>query len=590
MLQRGLLVGVSAACLNTLHAQQLPKESGHSLGKVTTHGDLVVVELDEGVLAKENLFDLTGRTLRFTPSRFGYRVHNSDLHWENDIGPELTAGNVTLHQFHFPYGGKTWDKFLVGPNGSIRFGLTEEKAALDPYGKKGGGISFDRFDQLGKAGSTFGHNAPVICVFFKPRLFGPRYAKEMADRIVVTWNLTEPFGNLIDFGWFKTVNRFQTILYRDGSIEMSYKEIAAKDAIIGLYPFAPTGGNKGTSPKEVHFSSVQAEDGPFPALFESFHYFAPPNPKDLACTVLQVLGDKFDLLAYYSDFRIDSQEASSPSEGPLGNKVKGIGPTDPEDPVSFCSAGRLQLTYQQPIFVGANEMQLQPPENALRGSPQDITFYRSELEAASPDGKLRPYDYAMTHLGHEWSHRWGAYVSAKVKGKTIPLGPIHWLKGLRAPVAFPYQRPVEASTLGGGVWQHNADGTYTQLRDGYFVPAPGYSYLDLYLMGLLSPEEVPDFFLLQNLVAVGKDRYGRAIFKADRIRLTIQAVVAAEGSRVPDFEHSQREFNTGIVVLVQHGQMPSPELLERADGIRRQWIEYWKTTTGGRATMATSPR
>src|SRR5436305_12769153 len=38
---------------------------GHSIGKVSTHGDLIVMELDESVLGKKNLFDLDGRTLRF---------------------------------------------------------------------------------------------------------------------------------------------------------------------------------------------------------------------------------------------------------------------------------------------------------------------------------------------------------------------------------------------------------------------------------------------------------------------------------------------------------------------------------------------
>jgi hypothetical protein len=41
------------------------------------------------------------------------------------------------------------------------------------------------------------------------------------------------------------------------------------------------------------------------------------------------------------------------------------------------------------------------------------------------------------------------------------------------------------------------------------VPATGYSYLDLYLMGLLTPSEVPDFFILRNLVTAGRD--GNAI-------------------------------------------------------------------------------
>lgn len=45
----------------------------------------------------------------------------------------------------------------------------------------------------------------------------------------------------------------------------------------------------------------------------------------------------------------------------------------------------------------------------------------------------------------------------------------------------------------------------------------------------------------------------------------------AEGLRSPDVEHSQRKFNTGIVVIVEHGHSPSRKLIERANGIRQQW-------------------
>ena len=144
--------------------------------------------------------------------------------------------------------------------------------------------------------------------------------------------------------------------------------------------------------------------------------------------------------------------------------------------------------------------------------------------------------------------------------------------------------------MGGGVWQDNFDGTYTQLDDNYYVPATGYSYLDLYLMGFISAAEVPDFFMLKNLVSAGKDANGYPIFKADRTKVTIQDVIAVEGPRLPDVDHSQREFNTGIVVVVEHGQSPSPELIKRASGIREQWIDYWVTTTGHRASMTATPR
>jgi hypothetical protein len=187
-------------------------------------------------------------------------------------------------------------------------------------------------------------------------------------------------------------------------------------------------------------------------------------------------------------------------------------------------------------------------------------------------------------------HRWSAFVSAKVNGETIVLGPTHWDRGLQAPVPFPYQRPVEASAMGGGVWQDNLDGTFTQLDDNYYVPATGWSYLDLYLMGLIAPSEVPDFFILRNLKPAGEDSNENPIFRADRTKITIQDVIAAEGPRLPDVDHSQRDFNTGMVLVVEHGKTPSKELIEKADGIRLRWMDYWETTTGHRSSMTTNVR
>jgi hypothetical protein len=234
-------------------------------------------------------------------------------------------------------------------------------------------------------------------------------------------------------------------------------------------------------------------------------------------------------------------------------------------------------------------MQEYPPENASVGDTHDITFYTHQLSESTPAQNMLPYNYAMSQLGHEMGHRWGASASAKINGETIPLGPVHWARGLQAPVSFPYQRPIEASAMGGGVWQDNLDGTFTQLDDDYYVPATGYSYLDLYLMGLISPAEVPDFFLLKNLVPAGKDANGHPIFKAERTKVTIQDVIDAEGPREPDVDHSQRSFNTGMVLMIEHGGQPSRELIERTQGVRKQWVEYWTAVSGHRATMTTRP-
>jgi len=565
-----------------------PETPGHSIGQVSTTGDLIVIELGSAALGQPNLFDLVGRTLRFSPVGSSYRMTNEPLRWDTNYGVQLTGADVSLQRFTFPFSGQRWSSLSVGTTGSIRFGPTPKERDVDAYGHLDGGIAsaVGRFDRLADVGGRLVARAPAICVFLKPRMSGPHYVRELADRVVITWDLTEPFGSLLDFSWFPTTNLFQAVLHRDGSIEMSYKTMAAKDGIVGIYPILSAGERV----QSIDLSSLTPKSGSFAAVYESFHYLEPPRPQDLSCTVIQALGDKFDFLAYYSDFRIDSQEASSPSDGPIGGNVTGIGDTRHAQtkPIleSRCTGGRFQLGLAQPIFVGANEMQESPPDNAPAGNPKTIAFYTRPLAQATPDGKPRPYNYAVGHLGHEIGHRWSAYAAARVNGQMISLGAWpHWDPGLQARVAYPYSLPLEASTEGGGVWQDNLDGTFTQLRDGYFVPASGYSYLDLYLMGLIAAAEVPDFFIVRPLVRTGTDANGRPIFKGQRMGITIQDVIAAEGPRLPDVNHSQRHFNTGIVVIVEHGRTPSAELIKRANGIRGQWIDYWAITTGGRASM-----
>jgi len=692
---------------------------------------MVVMQLDEGALGRPNLFDLSGRTLHFLPDHGQYRVENTPLKWDSDFGTELRSPGASLHNFLFPFSGKKWDSFNVGTTGSLSFGESQTEGDDGSHHR---GVSIRRFDSLAEAAGGLIDSAPAICVFFKPRMSGPHYVKELADRVVVTWDLTEPFGNIQDFTWFKTVNRFQVVLHSNGMIEMSYQQLAARDAIVGVYPmitgtetpittltasphparpahldihnikfsflgrvllrvtletrgpvllpgdpelngfgyqvslettsspctgasqekvtwtafagrppgresgyfaFGPgvsrkvsASGNtitlQGTLPAcaihadsfkvtarviirekqeptterlspdsvhlagfrspEAHLSSLTRKDEPHSVIYESFHYLAPPRAEDLACTVIKALGDKFDFLAYYSDFRIDNQEAGTPSDGPRGGAVTGIGETE-HDLENYCTQGKFQWGYVQPVYVGSNQMQEWPPDGAPVGNDHDITFYAHQLGESTTNGKMLPYNYAMSQLGHEMGHRWGASASAKINGEVVPLGPVHWTRGLQAPVAFPYQRPIEASAMGGSVWQNNYDGTFTQLDDDYYVPATGYSYLDLYLMGLISSTEVPDFFVLKNLEPSGKDRMGHPLFRADRVKVTIQDVIAAEGPRLPDVDHSQRNFHTGIVLIVERGQKPSDELIERARQIAIQWIDYWGRATGHRAIM-----
>jgi hypothetical protein len=108
-------------------------------------------------------------------------------------------------------------------------------------------------------------------------------------------------------------------------------------------------------------------------------------------------------------------------------------------------------------------------------------------------------------------------------------------------------------------------------------------------MGLITAAEVPDFSCCATLVPAGRDANGHTIVKADRVKVTIQDVIAVEGPRLPTVEQSQKKFNTGIVVITEHGAKPTRELIDRANAIREQWIDYWSTTTGHRSYMTATP-
>src|ERR1700743_3235960 len=76
--------------LSSVTAQaQFRQEPGHSLGTVTTQGNLIVLTLDEGVLGKANLFNLAHHTVRFTPDGSRYRVETLPLQWDKDFGTEM---------------------------------------------------------------------------------------------------------------------------------------------------------------------------------------------------------------------------------------------------------------------------------------------------------------------------------------------------------------------------------------------------------------------------------------------------------------------------------------------------------------------
>src|SRR4249919_623799 len=247
-----LLALIALPCV--LPAQRQP---GHPIGKVSTIGNLIHLELDSGAVAPERLFDLDHRTLRFTPDGGGYRIENVSVVWDAEFGPALT-GPAVLKNFKFPFSGKNWDTLNVAM-GSITFGAMQTPSGGGrgggvPVGNRTGaggsgrsGFQLERYASLQTVGRTFINMIPGIAAFVRVAVDQrsvQRFEKELADRAVVTWTFSEPTVGIQAFSWTPTVNRVQVALRKDGVIELSYNDVSARDAIVGVFPTVVAGVEK----------------------------------------------------------------------------------------------------------------------------------------------------------------------------------------------------------------------------------------------------------------------------------------------------------------------------------------------------------
>jgi uncharacterized protein (TIGR03382 family) len=127
-----------------------------------------------------------------------------------------------------------------------------------------------------------------------------------------------------------------------------------------------------------------------------------------------------------------------------------------------------------------------------------------------------------------------------------------------------------------------------------FTAASTYSDLDLYLMGLVGPEEVGDITYLsvsqeeqdrvnrlaastpEYLVEVqgGPSRTNRVT--ASPITLSIDDIVAAEGERDPGVDDSPKVHKMAFVVLVLADNVVDDTVLSEIDGLRRTFEADWE--------------
>jgi hypothetical protein len=271
----------------------------------------------------------------------------------------------------------------------------------------------------------------------------------------------------------------------------------------------------------------------------------------------------------------------------IRNDVEGINRPTMDDSVVYGSNGRLQS-----LLLFSNY--LDKPPNPLVRIPGDNNS-------------------GLSLMAHEFGHRFSAFArfdadagplvapSNRLLGRALA----HWCYFLDSEAAYPTSAQPNMSSLEGNEWRMNAQGgTWTTAG-----VTDGYSPLDLYLMGMMAPEEVPPMTLLTGSgglnslptlpggAPAGVGCPSSPVSVPPQVPVTVEAtpravtmadILAVEGPRIPDHTAAQRDFRQAIVLLGRQGRFPTPGQISRLQRLRTAWEPYFVTATGGRGTVDTT--
>lgn len=190
-------------------------------------------------------------------------------------------------------------------------------------------------------------------------------------------------------------------------------------------------------------------------------------------------------------------------------------------------------------------------------------------------------------LLHEFGHRWLYFISIAEDGvATRSLNPVssHPAAYVHTPSAFPVYGENESSVMGGGYFAQQPDGAYKA-----HAANMGYSWTDLYLMGLAAASEVPNWFYLAGTTLPLEywPAEGAVVTTPARKDVSIDQVLAAQGSRSPTHELSQRKFRLLFVLVTEPGTNPTPAEIAKVNEWRTVVERNFALATGGRGKLVT---
>lgn len=286
------------------------------------------------------------------------------------------------------------------------------------------------------------------------------------------------------------------------------------------------------------------------------------DEEQIARRVIGELGDHFHFITLWMTFPDARTPAAAAYQMSIRNEVQGIGLPVRDLGAAFGSAGVLRAILNM-----------------------------KELADEAGDDRA-DWDEVLAIWGQESAHRWLVFLRF-LDRRTGRLS-----DALLGRDCAHYNRFVDTqgSVEDGLAWRDNRDGSFSVT-----AAAVRYGNLDLYAMGLLAPDELPPFFLIEDIPGYSHPGCGAPYRLAaprrptehtvtgKRVNVSVQDVIAAHGERRPSADETEGYWREANVVITRPDESVESgrTLAQRVDRARLWWEDWNREASRHRQVICT---
>lgn len=506
-------------------AQAGPLLQPASTPQVSQSGDVVIMTDDGSIIRPPNDPDIEAKGFRAQrKKKKGFKITRKSGSISGGLGETLTLGDddsvfVRFEKgFKFNFFGTTYTGMYVNSDGNITFGEGDNASTARDLGR------------------TVAGPARIMAYFtdLDPSVSGNVYVKFLGKgKMQVTWDGVPIFGGIAP-------NTFQVTLFRKGHMEFRFREI---DAATGIVGFSPGGG---ATVRLIDFTTDVPTTIPAQAIAEVFSDEETVDETLVAQVYYDNYPDDVQQIVLFYDFPLPLLGGGALAyHFTIKNDVKGIGYKHNREREIFDNSAAQGSNGVLEGFANMGYAGRYKNPDALRGTITNVGIFVHEI-------------------GHQWLSRVRFKKRGGATNGDLQENGGHWA----------FTTDTDASFMQGNEIRDNGDGTFTTLeKDAIF------SQMDLYMLGMIPPEEVPDFFYVAGSGEPANQlpAFARS-FGGQRVDVSVDDVIREEGLRDPNSDESPKTTRMAVILLVREGLAP-----QQVDAVQTMMDESgkeWNKQTG----------